>query len=181
MASFFIYWQPSNNDTSIQQKVQYKTDVASTYTDFATVAPQVDSILVTGLSDDVLYNFRVANECSIGGILYTPVQKAIKITCPTLTLSASSNLISYTFTSIGSYISTYYVELYKNGVLNTYNQHNSPFTNPLSGSFSITSGNIYNLKIKAVASNGTIQECQMTSDIVALCTPIVDIVGIMTP
>jgi hypothetical protein len=181
MASFFIYWQPANNGTSIQQIVQYKEAVDSSYTDYDTIASQVDSILATGFNDDVLYDFRVANECSEGGTLYTPAQRAIKISCPELTISASSNLISYSFNSIGDYITTYYVELFKNGVLNTYNSHSPTFVDPLTGSFSIESGNIYNIKIKAVAQGGAIQECPLSADIIATCIPITNISATVTP
>src|ERR1035437_930908 len=112
MASAILVWTPVNDVNSTDQIVQYKLNTAGTYTTFSTVAKNVGTETVTGLSSNVLYSFRIQNECPVGGTGISNLDEAIVLVCPTpITLTPTYNTIFFSFASVAGTISSYVVQL----------------------------------------------------------------------
>lgn len=110
MASASLTWTPSSS-TGVQ-RVYYKTSSASSYTLFSTLSTTANSETITGLSDNVSYDFKVENSC--GGTPSSIMVTTIKLVCPNFgSITPSANQIDFSFTSATgpADITSYRVEL----------------------------------------------------------------------
>lgn len=94
------------------QNVQYKLSTSSTYITFSTISGTATTETVTGLSDNLLYNFRIISICSGGAPAPSAVVTRINIICPSLTTTVTSTTISYSFNEVGGDVSSYVVKLF---------------------------------------------------------------------
>ena len=102
-----LTWTPGVGSTS--QTVQYKLASASTYTTFSTKTGTDTTETVTALSDNVIYDFRISTACNGGTATTSPVVQKINIICPTVTVTATSTTLAYSFTEIGGSVGSYSV------------------------------------------------------------------------
>src|SRR3982751_5140877 len=135
MAQAILNWSPGGGTNSTGQTIQYKLSTTSTWTDFQTVAPTVSTATITGLQDNVIYDFRVVDNCSDGGPTPSPPFQGVTITCPTVTYTDAPTTITYSFAHLGGDITRYIVQLLNasNAILDT-RTHNVP-SGTLSGTF----------------------------------------------
>jgi hypothetical protein len=64
MADFILTWAPpSDTVMTVNQDVQYKKSIDSTWTTHANVANVVNTHIVPSLLDNTIYNFRVCAVC----------------------------------------------------------------------------------------------------------------------
>lgn len=111
MASFTLNWTPAGGLNSTGQQVQYKPAAVPTWAT-ATSLPATDtSYLLTGLTDNKIYDIRVVNICAFGGPTPGTASQNIDLTCPTLTITPSHNSVSFSFTDLGADIDSYVVQL----------------------------------------------------------------------
>jgi hypothetical protein len=61
--------------------VQYKLASASTYTTFSTLTGTATTETVTGLSNNVIYDFKITTGCNGGTSTSSPVVQKINIIC----------------------------------------------------------------------------------------------------
>jgi len=180
MANFFLYWNPANNKNSTTQLVQYKLSTSSTWITAATVGKAIDSYYLSGLTDNVFYDFRICNNCTAGGPLFSPPKSGISLTCPTLTVSSNGAQINYSFPTVsGTSVNKYIVELYKNDILNTFNTYNSPFAPTITDNFSgvdYSNNNTYKVRVLPYAGT-TYKECPLSDSILVTCVNINDFDG----
>ena len=101
MAAVTLTWTPTNNATSLGQEVQRKLASSPTWVTIATVGSSIATYVDTTAADNILYDYRVLNICSVGGPTSSSVIKASKIICPTVTVTnpqtgaANTLLVSY--------------------------------------------------------------------------------------
>lgn len=111
MASALLTWTAPGGSNSVSQDVQYKLASSSTWTTFENVGPTIATSTVTGLSNNLLYNFRINNVCSVGGTSSSTPTEQINLTCPSATVTNTYNSVSFSFSHLGGSISSYVVEL----------------------------------------------------------------------
>lgn len=94
------------------QNVQYKLSTSSTWITFSTVSGTATTETVTGLSDNLLYNFRIVTNCPGGVPAPSTVITKINITCPTVSTTPTDITIPYSFSEIGGDVDGYVVKLF---------------------------------------------------------------------
>jgi hypothetical protein len=77
----------------------------------ATLSATADSYTVTGLDENVLYDFRISNLCSFGGPTPGASFQIIGFVCPDLTVTPTYNGVSFSFTHVGGSVTSYRVDL----------------------------------------------------------------------
>jgi len=111
MATATINWTPDGGADSQDQGVYYKTMQASGWTLSSTVGATIDTATINGLSDNVVYQFRVTNNCVFGYNANSDTTEAINITCPAVTVDPTIDTVDFSFNHLGGDISHYTVEL----------------------------------------------------------------------
>ena len=148
-----LNWTPGAGSTA--QTVQYKLASASTYTAFSTLAGTATTETVTALSDNVIYDFRISTACNGGTATTSPVVQKINIICPTVTVTATSTTLAYSFPEIGGSVGTYSVKLFNSAGTSELASSTPTGTTTLSGTFTaLTASTGY--KIRVVPTAGTI-------------------------
>lgn len=95
----------------MSQNIEYKAIEDAFWTLHANVGPSVDSASVTGVLDNVIYQFRVTNICQYGFTTPSSIFETVHITCPTVSLTPGAVSVDYSFSHLGGNISSYTVEL----------------------------------------------------------------------
>ena len=72
-----LAWTPGVGSTS--QTVQYKLATTSTWTTFSTVSGTVTTATVTGLADNLIYDFKILTACNGGTSTQSPTVQKINI------------------------------------------------------------------------------------------------------
>ena len=110
MATIILTWTPTNNATSTGQQVQRKVAGTTTWTTLATVGAAIATYTDTTAANNVLYDYRIVNVCSVGGPTGSGVIQQDAILCPTITVTnpqtgaANTLVVSYpTLTGAISY------------------------------------------------------------------------------
>jgi hypothetical protein len=165
-----LTWTPGVGSTS--QTVQYKLATASTYTTFSTVTGTATTETVTGLSDNLIYDFRISTACNGGTSTTSPVVKKINIICPTVTVVATSTSLAYSFPEIGGSVGTYAVKLFNSAGTSELASSTPTGTTTLSGTFSdLTASTTYKIRVVPTAGTITKTDCAFTTG-VTLAPPV---------
>lgn len=134
MASATITWVPAGG-VSTSQDIQYKASTSGIWITYASVGPTISTATIPGLIDNVIYDFRIVDDCSYGGPSPSGEDHKIKITCPIVTITPTYNTVGYSFVHLGGSISKYVVELLNSvGATLATNTHTSP-TGTITGTF----------------------------------------------
>jgi len=175
MADFILNWNALWGATS--QKLYYRKKGDSTWFDLATVDRQVEKYRANGFEDNTVYEFQVEDIISLGNVL-SNIDDAIVLVCSNVTLTLTGTSLSYSFTPIGEDIDIYTVELFKNGISVQSQPHNSPFSNPVTGTFTgLTPIDTFKLRLKVYSSVGGIKYCDLATVPPVACVKPTDIVG----
>jgi hypothetical protein len=188
MAQSIITWTAAGGTNSLSQLVQYKLSSSSTWVTFSTLAAGVGTETITGLVVNQIYDFRVVDNCAVGGPIPSQLTQKIKFNCPSITVTPTFNSVSASFPNMYGDITKYVVQLLDstgNSVLNT-----SEITDISPSSFtkvfsSLTSSTTYNIRITMYA--GTTFDysniCTMqsfTTGTTPVCLPPVGISAVMS-
>ena len=111
MATATINWTPPGGAYSQSQDVSYKTMQTSTWNVHSVVSATTSSSVITGLSDNVIYHFRISNNCAFGTNATSNIYEAMHMTCPVVTLDPTADTVDFSFSHLGGDISHYTVEL----------------------------------------------------------------------
>lgn len=163
-----LSWTPGTN--VISQLVKYKlATVAATpesnWTQFGnSLAANANSVTVTGLTDNLIYDFKIVSVCENGVTSSSPSVQQIKITCASVTITATSDSVNYSFTPVGGSVSGYSVQLL-NAAGTTVLQTQTPTgTSPLTGTFTgLTGSTTYNIRVVQTAGSFTKNDCSLNS------------------
>lgn len=91
MATANLTWVPFPGPNNQSQTIQYKKHSVSTWTTFQTVSASTTSASITGLIDNVIYDFRIITNCFVGGPTPgAPQELLIKYVCPNTTITSPS-------------------------------------------------------------------------------------------
>jgi hypothetical protein len=150
-----LNWTPGVGSTG--QTVQYKLASASTWTTFSSISGTATTETVTGLSDNLIYDFKILTACNGGTSTQSPTVQKINIICPTVTVTPASDSLSYSFPEIGGSVTSYVVELFNSGGTSELASQTPTGTTTLTGTFSsLTASTTY--KIRVVPTAGTISK-----------------------
>lgn len=152
-----LNWTPGSGSTS--QDVQYKLASNTSWTTHATVGGSVNTSSILGLSDNLIYDFRVVSSCSGGSPAASTTVNQINIICPTVTLTTTNTSVSYSFTAIGGSVNGYVVDLL-NSSGSTVLQTNTAVSGTFSG---LTASTAY--KVRVTANAGTFTKVCTAQDI----------------
>ena len=111
MATAVLNWNAPGGSNSINQTVKYRLNGASSWTTFANVSASTATSTITGLSDNLIYEFQVINNCTVGGPSNSTSDFKIKIICPSVTTTPTYNSVAFSFAHVGGDISKYVVDL----------------------------------------------------------------------
>lgn len=132
----YISWNPSSTN-STEQKVQYRVKGTENWITFSTLGALANQETITGLQANLIYEFRILNNCTSGGAAPSPTQTKVNLECPLNSITSSAENVNYSFPHQGGDISKYQVDLLSannSTVLQTKN-HTSPFAATITGSF----------------------------------------------
>ena len=154
MASALISWTPGGGGNIASQQVEYRVQGASNWTSAITgLSASTSSYTITGLTANVLYEFRVVSICSIGGPINSSTMTGITWSCPTITLTPTHNTITYSFSNLGGSISGYQVDLLASNQTTVIQSLTT--TSGVFNSGSITSSTTYYVRLTLSASTYT--------------------------
>lgn len=182
MANYNITWVPSSNGSAISQNIEYKKSIDSTWTIHSNVSPVTNIGSITGLDDNVIYDFRVSSVCLYGGPTPSSPFSLIKIVCPVVTLTKTFNSVSYSFPHPGGSISGFTVELLSSTSVILFTQ-TPTIGATMTGTFSgLTPSTAYKVRLKVTA--GSFSQTCAPQDITTdnpVCDPPTSLVATVTP
>lgn len=111
MATATINWTPGGGAYSQTQDIHYRTIQTSEWTLYSVVSAATNSAVITGLSDNVIYQFRITDNCAFGTNASSNIAETMYMTCPVVTLDPTADTVDFSFSHLGGDISHYTVEL----------------------------------------------------------------------
>lgn len=152
MANFNITWNPAQNESSVSQNVEYKKSTDSSWILYSNVGPETNIASITGLLDNVIYNFRISNVCSYGGPTASSTYSNIKITCPTITFTETVDSITYSFNHGGGSLTGFIIELLENDTETILDTQTPTVGATMTGTFNgLDSNTTYKFRLKISA------------------------------
>jgi hypothetical protein len=178
-----LNWTPGVGSTS--QTVQYKLASASTWTTFSTVSGTATTVIVTGLADNLIYDFKILTACNGGTSTQSPVVQKINIICPTVTVTAASTSLSYSFPEIGGSVTSYVVKLFNSGGTSELGSQTPTGTTTLTGTFSsLTASTTYKIRVIPTAGSISKTDCAFATGVTLApptCNPPTGVTADLTP
>lgn len=160
-----IAWTPGGGGGT--QVLQYKLASASTWTQYGVYQATTSSALIPGLTPNVLYNFKITNNCSGGAASATQASGA-EVDCITLSNISTDTSIASSFSSPGGDIDTIVVNLYDStGTTKLQSQtFLAPFASQVTATFTgLTASTSYS--VVAVPSLGSISNTTCSKTVVS--------------
>jgi hypothetical protein len=147
-----LNWLTGGNAAS--QDVQYKLASSSTWITHSNVAGNVTTATISGLQDNLIYDFRVVTNCTGGTPAPSTSTQQINIICPSVSTTTTDTSVSYSFTNVGGSVTAYTVHLL-DSTGNTVLQTQSPgVSGTVSGTFStLTQSTSYKVRVTVVAGS----------------------------
>ena len=178
-----LNWTPGAGSTS--QTVQYKIATTSTWTTFSTVSGTVTTATVTGLADNLIYDFKILTACNGGTSTQSPTVQKINIICPTVTVTPASTSLSYSFPEIGGSVTSYVVKLFNSGGTSELASQTPTGTTTLTGTFSsLTASTTYKIRVIPTAGTITKTDCAFATGVTLApptCNPPTGVTADLTP
>lgn len=178
-----LNWTPGAGSTS--QTVQYKLASASTWTTFSTVSGTATTETVTGLADNLIYDFKILTACNGGTSTQSPVVQKINIICPTVTVTAASTSLSYSFPEIGGSVTSYVVKLFNSTGTSELASQTPTGTTTLTGTFSsLTASTTYKIRVIPTAGSISKTDCAFATGVTLApptCNPPTGVTADLTP
>lgn len=163
-----LNWTPGAGATS--QDVQYKLNTSGSWTTHSTVAGSVNTTTINGLSDNLIYDFRVVTNCDGGTPAPSNQSQQIKIICPSVTTGVTDTTCSYSFPHIGGSITAYTVDLLDVAGSTVLQTQTPAVTSTVSGNFTgLTPSTNYYIRVTATAGSFS-KQC-----------PLIPVTTIVTP
>jgi hypothetical protein len=157
------------------QNVQYKLSTSSTWITFSTVGGSANTETVTGLDDNLLYNFRIVSFCSGGEPAPSAVLTKINMTCPSVTTTVTDTTISYSFNEVGGDVTSYVVKLFNSAGTAEVATSTPTGTTTLTGTITgLTASSTYKLRVIPAAGSITKADCPFV-DVTTAAPPVCSI------
>lgn len=188
MAQSTITWNPAPGTNSLSQSVQYKLASSPTWLTFSTETPGIASKTITGLIANTIYDFKIVDNCAVGGAVSSATDTKILFSCPIVTITPTFNSVGFSFDNLYANIAKYVVQLLTadgNSVLGTISITNiTPAT--FSDSFTgLTDNTTYKLRVTLYAGtdlqfNGLCSATSFTTGAAPICGVPGAVVAIMS-
>jgi len=152
-------WTPGGSDGT--QTIEYKLSTAPTYTQYATLNAAASSVNIPGLSPNVVYIFRITNNCGSGSASAV-TKTGIEITCATITSVTTDTSIVASFAPLGGDIDRYVVNLYDAGGVNLLQTQTftGPFDTQINATFTgLTPSTSYLVEVQPAAGSTIRTNC----------------------
>ena len=91
MADFILSWAIAGSPNNGLQTIQYRHYGDSAWTTYSTEAVGVTTKTIIGLDDNVVYEFRIVNNCATGATSPSNVLEEVVKVCPVFKLLESTN------------------------------------------------------------------------------------------
>lgn len=151
-----INWSAGGGSST--QDVQYKLSSSAAWITQGSVTGTVVTYTINGLSDNLLYDFRVVSNCTGGTAVNSSLLQQINILCPSVTATTTASTVAYSFAAVGGSVSAYTVEL-----LNSAGTTIIATQSSVSGTFTgLSEGTVYKIRVSAVAGSFT-KVCNLVS------------------
>jgi hypothetical protein len=150
--------------SAASQDVQYKLASSSTWITHSNVAGNVTTASITGLQDNLIYDFRVVTNCTGGTPSPGSATQQINIICPTVTTTVTDTTFSYSFLHIGGSVTSYSVQLLNSAGTTVLQTQNPAVSSTVTGTFSsLTQTTVYGVRVTAVAGTFN-KQCSIVYD-----------------
>lgn len=173
MAIATINWIPGGGGASLSQVIHYRAMGDISWTLYTTVDASTATAEIVGLDSNVVYQFRITNDCDVIEDSFSNIVEGIVISCPTVEVDTTPTTATFTFAHLGGDIVSYRVEL-----LNSSNVFITEVTIESPGSMvtdtfsSLSQNTTYKIRITpfATGDQGTYSEvCGSVSFVTNLC------------
>jgi len=167
MANFTLNWTPNINGNIISQQAEYrKKSVGGGYitigfTPSNPMSISETSAIITGLDNNVVYEFRIGNNCSEGGLVYDGIIKeGLKFGCVAPTEIHTPSSIQASVSGLPVDITKVVFRLYDSAGTSllsgptTVNTASGSATNNFTG---LTSSTTYRVRVELVAIVGGVE------------------------
>lgn len=153
MTSVLLQWTPSGSSTSTGQAIQYKKSSSSTWITYGIVSSTTSSQLISSLLDNILYNFRVIDNCSFEGPTNSTMSNMINLVCPAITFTLTDSSITYSFSyDSTSDITGYNIDLYNSNTTVLLSTQTPGLSNPVNGVFTgLSASTSYAVRVNIVS------------------------------
>lgn len=155
MATATLNWTPVGGAFSLSQNIDYKAMDDVGWILHSNVSAATNSATITGLADNVIYQFRITNVCPATLVNPGEVFEDTHLTCPTVLMSPGITNAGFSFDHLGGDVSGYTVDLLSSSdvVLDTKNVSSPGST--VSDSFTgLTMSTSYKIRV-TVKAQGT--------------------------
>lgn len=153
------------------QDVQYKLATASTWTTHSNIAGNITTAAISGLQDNLIYDFRVVTNCPGGTPAPSLATQQVNLICPTVTISTTDTSVSYSFTNVGGSTTGYTVHLLDAAGTNILQTQSPAVAGTVSGTFStLTQSTTYKVRVTIIAG-GFNRQCSAV-DAITTATPV---------
>jgi hypothetical protein len=157
-----LTWTAGGGATS--QNVQYKQSTSGTWITHSTVSGTTNSDTINGLTDNVIYDFRVVTNCAGGTPAPSAPTQQINITCPSVSATPSDVSIAYSFSDLGASVTGYTVKLFSNDGTTELSSQTPSGTSVKSGTFTgLTASTGYKIRVIVTAGSFSKTNCAFTS------------------
>jgi hypothetical protein len=134
------------------QDVQYKLASSNTWITHVNVAGNVTTTTITGLQDNLIYDFRIVTNCSGGTPAPGTSTQQINIICPTVTTTVTDTTVAYSFTNVGGSTSGYTVHLLDSAGTTILQTQTPTIASTVTGTFStLTQSTAYKVRLTIIA------------------------------
>jgi hypothetical protein len=112
MATATINWTPAGGTYSLSQDIEYKAIDDGGWTFHSNVSASANSVVISGLTNNIIYQYRITNKCAGGVNTISAVDEAIYIVCPSPVFATQGmTAVAFNFSNPGGDISSYVVDL----------------------------------------------------------------------
>jgi hypothetical protein len=157
MATATLNWTPVGGAFSLSQNIDYKAIDDVGWILHSNVSAATNSATITGLANNVIYQFRISNVCPATLITAGNVYENTHLTCPTVLITPGITNVTFSFDHLGGDVSAYTVDLLSssNVVLGTKNVTSPGST--VSDSFTgLTLSTAYKIRVTVKAQGTTL-------------------------
>jgi hypothetical protein len=153
------------------QDVQYKLASGSTWTTHSNVAGNITSATISGLQDNLIYDFRVITNCTGGTPAPSLSTQQVNLICPTVTITPTDTTVAYSFTNVAGSTTGYTVHLLDAAGTSILQTQSPSVTGTVSGTFStLTQSTTYKVRVTIIAGSFT-KVCSLVNA-VTTATPV---------
>jgi hypothetical protein len=178
-----LSWSIGAGATS--QNIQYKLNSSSTWITFTSVSGTTTTATVTGLQDNLIYNFRIVTFCGGGTPANSAVLDKIYIICPAVTVTSTDTTVGYSFTEVGGDVDTYVVKIFNSDGTTEIGSSTPTGTTTRTGTFTgLTANTTYKVKVLPSAGTLTKTDClftDVTTTPPPVCSIPTDVVATLEP